>query len=210
MTNPPAVDRELDVRPLPKPEKHPTIFATFGDLEVGGSFVLVNDHDPKHLHDEFETDHAGSFGWEYLAREPRNWRIRITKLASTPLPRVLLNTARFENPAATPVTGATWKLTPRQRDLDSNLIVLPAGGGIDMHTGPNLDVLIHVTAGSGRLITELGTVDLVPGAVVWLPRGSRRQFVAGSDGLCYLSVHQRRQALVLESYAGPARGPDGP
>ena len=199
MTDPQLADRELDVRPLAKPDKHPTIFATYEDLGVGDSFVLVNDHDPKHLHDEFEAEHPGSFGWEYLAREPRNWRIRITKLTSTPLPRVLINTTRFDNPASTPVAGATWKLTLRQRDLDSNLIALPAGGGIDMHTGPNLDVLIHVTAGAGRLITELGSVDLVPGALVWLPRGAQRQFVAGPDGLCYLTVHQRRQALVLES-----------
>ena len=113
-------------------------------------------------------------------------------------PRILLNTAHFQDPAAAPVAGAVWKLTEHQRDLDSNLIALPAGDGIAMHTGPHLDVLVHVTAGSGQLLTELASLDLEPGCVVWLPRGSRRQFVAGSDGLCYLTVHQRRQALVLE------------
>ncbi|HVE25431.1 MAG TPA: DUF2249 domain-containing protein [Sporichthya sp.] len=192
-------DRELDVRPLAKPDKHPTIFAAYSELAVGGSFVLVNDHDPKHLHDEFETEHPGSFGWDYLAREPRNWQIRITKLTSTPLPRVLLNTARLEDgEGAAVVAGAAWKLAVRQRDLDSNLIALPPGGGIDMHDGPNLDVLIHVTAGTGQLRTEVGVVELEPGALAWLPRGSRRQFFAGPDGLHYLSVHQRRQALALE------------
>jgi uncharacterized protein (DUF2249 family) len=77
---------ELDVRPLRKPDKHPTIFARYAILPAGGSFVLVNDHDPKHLRHEFEADHPGSFGWEYLTREPRNWRVRITKRTSTPLP----------------------------------------------------------------------------------------------------------------------------
>ena len=57
---------ELDVRPLRKPDKHPTIFAAYGDLPAGGSFVLVNNHDPRHLHDEFESEHPGSFGWEYV------------------------------------------------------------------------------------------------------------------------------------------------
>jgi hypothetical protein len=57
---------ELDVRELRKPDKHPTIFATYAALPVGESFVLVNNHDPKHLHDEFETDHAGSYEWEVL------------------------------------------------------------------------------------------------------------------------------------------------
>lgn len=190
--------QELDVRPLRKPDKHPTIFATYAELPVGGSFVLVNDHDPKHLRQEFETEHPGGHGWEYLSREPRNWRIRITKLATTPLPRILLNTGRPAEDNAD-ATGAVWKLQVRERDLDSNIIALPPGETIEAHTGPNLDVLIHVLAGAGRLTTELGTLDLEPGALLWLPRGSRRRFAAGPDGLRYLTVHRRRQALVLDS-----------
>jgi uncharacterized protein (DUF2249 family) len=42
-----VADNELDVRELRKPDKHPTIFAAFGALAVGDSFVLVNNHDPK-------------------------------------------------------------------------------------------------------------------------------------------------------------------
>jgi len=38
---------------------------------------------------------------------------------------------------------------------------------------------------------------LRPGSLVWLPRRSRREFTAGPDGLMYLTVHQRRQALTL-------------
>ncbi|MER2091163.1 MAG: DUF2249 domain-containing protein, partial [Saccharopolyspora rectivirgula] len=194
--------QELDVRPLCKPDKHPAIFATYAELPAGGSFVLINDHDPKHLRDEFEADHPGSYRWEYLQRERGDWRIRITKLASTPLPRVLVNTAAAE--AADPgATGPVWTLQCRDRDLDSNIIALPAGGGIDAHTGPDVDVLVHVLAGSGQLTTELGTVELAPGALVWLPRRSKRAFKAGPGGLRYLTVHQRRQALVLEP--APAR-----
>src|SRR4051794_16394640 len=120
MADPQLTERDLDVRPLAKPDKHPTIFAAYDELQVGQSFVLVNDHDPKHLREEFETEHRGSFGWKYLAREPRNWRIRITKLTSTSLPRVLLNTNRLdEGDGAAAVTGAAWKLGVRRRDLDS-------------------------------------------------------------------------------------------
>lgn len=199
--------QELDVRGMRKPDKHPTIFATYAALPVGAAFVLVNDHDPKHLHEEFEADHAGSYSWEYLNREVRDWRIRITKLASTPLPRILVNTATVTaGTGTTDVTGAAWKLQSRDRDLDSNIIVLPPGGTIDAHTGPALDVLIHVLAGSGHLATELDTIDLTPGALLWMPRHSQRQFTAGPDGLRYLTVHQRRQALVLDaSRAGAPR-----
>jgi uncharacterized protein (DUF2249 family) len=75
-------DNELDVRQLRKPDKHPTIFAIYAGLSVGESFVLVNNHDPRHLHDEFEADHAGSYGWEYLEKGPAVWRVRITKLTT--------------------------------------------------------------------------------------------------------------------------------
>lgn len=189
--------QELDVRQLRKPDKHPTIFAAYAELPVGDSFVLVNDHDPKHLWDEFEVDHAGSYQWTYLRRERRDWRIKITKLATTPLPRVLVDTAASGYGEST-ATGAVWSLKHRDRDLDANIIALPAGEGIDAHAGPDVDVLIHVLAGSGRLDTELDTIDLTPGALVWLPRRSRRQFSAGPDGLRYLTVHQRRQALALD------------
>jgi uncharacterized protein (DUF2249 family) len=199
-------DNELDVRQLRKPDKHPTIFATYAALAVGESFVLANNHDPKHLRAEFDADHPGSYGWEYVEKGPEVWRIRISKLTSTPLPRILANTTDLTAGAdAEPdATGAVWKLQALERDLDSNVIVLPAGGGIDSHAGPDLDVLIHVLSGSGRLTTETGTIDLSPGALLWLPRRSRRQFAAGPDGLRYLTVHQRRQALVLEPTARQA------
>ena len=86
-----STERELDVRGMRKPDKHPTIFATYDALPVGGSFVLVNDHDPRHLHEEFEAVRPGGFGWEYLNGEIRDWRIRITKVAEVSPPHNLLN-----------------------------------------------------------------------------------------------------------------------
>jgi uncharacterized protein (DUF2249 family) len=77
------------VRRLHKPDKHPVIVASYADLPVGGSSVLVNDHDPKHLPDEFEADHAGSCGWEYFEKSPAAPRIRIGKLTAAALPRML-------------------------------------------------------------------------------------------------------------------------
>jgi quercetin dioxygenase-like cupin family protein len=102
--------------------------------------------------------------------------------------------------------GAVWKLQFHERDLDSNLIALPPAGAIEAHNGPNLDVLIHIVAGSGELITEQGVLDLRPGALLWLPRRSRRQFKAGPDGLRYLTIHQRRRALELGTSRPVATG----
>ncbi len=189
-------DRQLDVRPLRKPEKHPAIFGAYAGLAVGESLTLVNDHDPRHLHDEFEVEHPGGYTWEYLARDQGDWRIRITKLASTPLPRVLADTTAL-GAAEADHPRVAWKLQMRERDFDSNIIALDAGAVIEAHAGPDVDVLVYVLAGSGRLVTELDTVELRAGSLLWLPRRSRRSFSAGPGGLRYLTVHQRRRALTL-------------
>jgi uncharacterized protein (DUF2249 family) len=53
------------------------IFVTYDNLEPGGGFVLVNDHDPKPLRYQFEAEHAGEFTWDYLESGPERWRVRI-------------------------------------------------------------------------------------------------------------------------------------
>ncbi|MGH3496825.1 MAG: DUF2249 domain-containing protein [Nocardioidaceae bacterium] len=190
----------LDVRPLRKPGKHPTIFAAYNALDHGESFVLVNNHDPIHLREEFETEHPGSYDWDYLESGPSEWRIEVRKLTSTPLPRLLCETTRLTT-SDSDASGAVWKLQMRERDLDSNIIRLPPAGTIGPHSGPDLDVLIHILIGTGLLGTELGTISLTAGSLLWLPRRSCRQFTAGPDGLTYLTVHQRRQALTLSAPA---------
>jgi uncharacterized protein (DUF2249 family)/quercetin dioxygenase-like cupin family protein len=193
-------DREVDVRPLPKAEKHPVVFGAFDEIPVGGSILLVNDHDPRHLRDEFEAKHPRGFDWQYVDRRKREWRIRITKLAATPLPRILADTARLAADVGEPgVSGAVWKLDQDGRDLDSNVIALPPDGRIDAHGGPEVDVLIHVLAGQGRLTTEVDEIALEPGVLLWLPRRAKREFIAGPEGMRYLTVHRKRRALPLET-----------
>lgn len=192
-------DQELDVRPLRKPDKHPRIFQEFDSLAVGEAFVLVNNHDPKHLRQEFELDHPGTYGWDYLDKGPDAWRIRISRLASTPLPRILADAhAVAAGPHDPDMAGAVWKLQMSRRDLDSNIIHLQPSATIEAHAGPDLDVMLLVLSGAGELETELDVLTLRPGALVWLPRRSRRRFTAGANGLTYLTVHQRRQSLVLD------------
>lgn len=195
---------ELDVRPLPKPEKHPAIFAAFDALAVGDAVLLINNHDPKHLRDEFETDRAGSYDWEYRERGSQQWQILITKRSSTPLPRVIGSTA-VTGLEQTHAAGAVWAIPVQDRDLDSNVIHLAAGKSIGEHAGADLGVLIHVVQGAGTLGTELGEVALEPGQILWLPRRSRRSFTAGEQGLTYLTVHRRREGLTLEIAPASAR-----
>ena len=189
---------ELDVRGLPKPDRHPVIFKRFASLGVGESFVLVNNHDPKHLRSELEIEYPDSFDWSYLQRDPGLWRIQISRLASTPLPQLLCNAhdvVGTHMPAD--AAGAIWRLEPEQRQLDANIIHLAAGERIEAHNGPDLDVLLLVVAGDGAVHGEGPIVVLTPGALVWLPRLSRRAIAAGSDGLSYLTVHRRRPGLTI-------------
>ena len=189
---------ELDVRDIPKPQRHPLIFERFAKLAVGESFVLVNKQDPKHLHDEFERDQPGTFGWDYETREHALYRIRISRITEAPAPRLLCEVGSVlatEGDAG----GAVWSLPVADRQLDANIVRLAPGGRVGEHIGPDLDVLVHVLAGSGEVTTVGDPVALTPGALVWLPRKSRRAIAAGPDGLAYLTVHRRRPALSIAS-----------
>jgi uncharacterized protein (DUF2249 family) len=69
----------LDVRRIPAPDRHATIFSVFDALRAGESFELVNDHDPVRLCFHLEARRAGLYGWEYLQRGPQEFRIRISR-----------------------------------------------------------------------------------------------------------------------------------
>jgi uncharacterized protein (DUF2249 family) len=74
--------KQLDIRPVPPPRKHPTIFSMFDSLESGESFVLINDHDPKPLYYQFQAEHPEQFQWDYLEQGPEVWRVNIKKCKS--------------------------------------------------------------------------------------------------------------------------------
>ncbi len=70
----------LNVTEIAPRERHPFIFQTFDQLEPGGAFILVNDHDPKPLYYQFSIERDGEFTWEYLEEGPEWWRVRICKV----------------------------------------------------------------------------------------------------------------------------------
>lgn len=114
-------------------------------------------------------------------------------------PRVLVSTGAIDPDVGTAgVTGAVWRLTGEDRGLDANVVQLPPGAAIDAHEGPDLDVLWHVVAGDGVLLTREGEGPrLAPGDVVHLPRGTVRGVRAGDGGIRYLTVHTRKPGLGL-------------
>jgi quercetin dioxygenase-like cupin family protein len=98
--------------------------------------------------------------------------------------------------------GALWKLTEAGRQLDANLVHLPAHERVETHAEPDLDVLLLVVAGHGALgTTDRTEEELAVGALFWLPHGSARRITASADGLSYLTVHRRRPGMQIR----PAR-----
>jgi uncharacterized protein (DUF2249 family) len=83
MTNPTAASNPnvVDVRTLVPAQRHAKIFQLVNQLAPGGSFVLVNDHDPKPLYYQLEAEYPKQFSWTYLERGPAVWRVEIGKLA---------------------------------------------------------------------------------------------------------------------------------
>jgi len=118
--------------------------------------------------------------------------------APVPVPRLLCDVQALAA-AGAPSAGARWKLAEPGRQLDANLVHLPAGGRVDTHAEPDLDVLFLVVAGHGRMDTDDSPIELADGALCWLPHGSTRRITAGADGLSYVTVHRRRPGMRIQS-----------
>lgn len=128
---------------------------------------------------------------------------------SAPVPQLLadldwcLAQADQADPADQAKTGAVWRLSEPARQLDANLVRLPANHTVDVHQEPDVDVLLLPVAGFGTLDTDNGRLPLTAHALMWLPRGSRRSLTAGAEGLAYLTVHQKRAGLRIRMPEDP-------
>ena len=72
--------QSLDLRPLPRPQRHLLVFQTYEALAPGQAFELVNDHDPLGLLHQFNALVPGQFTWDYRAQGPDAWRVVIGRV----------------------------------------------------------------------------------------------------------------------------------
>ena len=72
----------IDVRMLVPAERHKRIFELVNELQPGGAFTLVNDHDPKPLYYQLEAEYPRQFSWTYVEQGPEVWRVQIGKLGA--------------------------------------------------------------------------------------------------------------------------------
>jgi quercetin dioxygenase-like cupin family protein len=93
-------------------------------------------------------------------------------------------------------SGVVWSL-PHGGDLDVNLVHLQPDDSIGAHVNDEVDVVMTVIAGRGRVSIDGTSHELRSEVLVAVPKGSRREIFAGADGITYLSIHRRRQPLGI-------------
>ncbi len=74
-----STENLIDVRLIPPPQRHATIFQRFEQLPVGGWIDLLADHEPRPLQGQFQALWPDLFSWEVLQAGPDEWRIRISR-----------------------------------------------------------------------------------------------------------------------------------
>lgn len=78
----PAESPVLDLRNVPRPQRHPLVFGRLDALGVGESFELINDHDPIPLHRQIDTMRPGQAEWSYIDRRPEYFHIRVCRIGA--------------------------------------------------------------------------------------------------------------------------------
>lgn len=73
--------QDLDLRPVPRPQRHSTVFYAFDRLALEEAFFIVNDHDPQPLRMQLEQARPGQIEWEYVERGAGMFRIRVQRIA---------------------------------------------------------------------------------------------------------------------------------
>lgn len=71
----------LDVGEIAPRDRQPAIFDRHAALRAGETFELRNDHDPRPLRYQFETERPGGFTWAPLEAGPTVWRVAIGRPA---------------------------------------------------------------------------------------------------------------------------------
>jgi quercetin dioxygenase-like cupin family protein len=86
--------------------------------------------------------------------------------------------------------------TPESTDLHVNLVDLRAGEMIGMHVNASLDVVMTCLNGDGTLTVDGESLSMEAGSIALIPKGARREIVAGEVGMRYTTCHQKRGGLM--------------
>jgi len=206
----------IDVRSIPKPQRHPLIFEAMDTLAVGQSVVVQNDHNPIPLRGQVEAIYGEQFEWHYLEEGPEVFRLQFTRRAAAPAgwqrssahatPGNLPILATSSN-AAPPLwvdllerCGAASHSGPQWahecEDLDLTLLLWENGKRIEAHVNNEVDGVLIGVEGTGVVTVNGEAHEMRPGVALLIPKGCERAIESTSQRFSYLSVHRRRRGLM--------------
>jgi quercetin dioxygenase-like cupin family protein len=81
-------------------------------------------------------------------------------------------------------------------EMNITLLSWPAGQGVAPHVNEEVEVVIIVITGSGRVTVDETEFEVNAGDALLVPKGCRRAIGSTSDGFAYFSVHRRRPGLM--------------
>ncbi|MEK7468665.1 MAG: DUF2249 domain-containing protein [Planctomycetota bacterium] len=221
----PAPVQVFVVPPIPPPQRHPMIFGAFEKLAPGESVVLVNDHDPRPLHMQFQTRCAGRFEWLYLESGPSRWQVRILCTAAAPAGAApapaLAGGCGGHGPAAPPAAPTVFRPADRAqyRPEKFNPLVLAQtprmkvvlacfepGQFIPVHS-PGIDLALYVIEGRGTCQVGPEERAVQAGDLVWVPAGEKRGIRAETRmSVLHMVAPPPTDADHSEVHTGIARG----
>lgn len=76
-----GMGKELDLRDVPPPERHPKIHESFESLDGGDTLTIINDHEPKPLYYEMkeEVEEFDADGYEVEQEGPQKFVAKLPK-----------------------------------------------------------------------------------------------------------------------------------
>lgn len=69
----------IDVRTIPKPERHPRIHSILDTLAPGETLELIADHEPVHLRNELERTRPNEIAWTSGESGPERFTVLLTQ-----------------------------------------------------------------------------------------------------------------------------------
>ena len=131
--------QEIDVRAIPKIQRHPLIFDAMEKLKVGESLVVKNDHNPIPLRGQVETLFGNQFEWNYLEEGTEIFRLQFSRRAAAPAGWRRPESKKSELPMASPNAASTRDtMPPNEASTRANplCVDLLEKCGAASHSGP--------------------------------------------------------------------------
>lgn len=70
----------LDLRDMHPIYRHDKIFELWEKMTPGEVLQIINDHNPKPLHYQFEAEQKGKYEWEPVEEGPKDWIVNIKRI----------------------------------------------------------------------------------------------------------------------------------